>query len=306
MKISVIVSTFPIKRFPDLVDICNAMKKQSYDNFELLFIIDENKEFVSKVEAYIQEQKLDFARVIFNENNYGLSYSRNFGIKSSLGEICAFLDDDAIPSENWLSEMVETFNENTSIGAVTGDVLPLWEDEESMKWFPKELYWMISCSYILTPLTKQEVERGFGVNMAFKKDVLDKVGFFDENLGIKPGKWIGGEDTEMFLRVKDHHYKVMFNPEIKVLHKVPKDRLFLKNILKRAYNGGVSVAKMRKRSKIKIKKSAERHYLKKILCEFYPQVLLNIFKIGLFITIRKIVVVTLVSIFEFLGYIWRR
>jgi len=111
-----------------------------------------------------------------------------------------------------------------------------------MSWFPKELHWMISCSYIMTPNQKEEVERGFGTNMAFKRYLLDDVGMFDTNLGIKGKNWVGGEDTDMFLSIKEAGKKVIFNPDARVLHKVYAYRISTKNIMKRAFDGGVSVA----------------------------------------------------------------
>jgi glycosyltransferase involved in cell wall biosynthesis len=210
MILSVIVSAYSLERFHDLADVIDGISNQTYNQIETIIIIDENKELFDKVNGYINVKNLENVHTIFNSENKGLSHSRNIGIKSSHGSIIAFIDDDAVPSIDWAKNIVETFNEDSLIGAVTGDVIPQWECSD-MAWFPRELYWMLSCSYVMTPKEKKEFERGFGTNMAFKRNIFDKVGIFDTNLGINGKKWVGGEDSDMFLKVKKGEEKVRKN-----------------------------------------------------------------------------------------------
>lgn len=300
-KISIIVSTYSLDRFSDIVDLLKSIKIQTYNNIETIIVIDENKELQNKIKNYISNNA--DIKVIFNPKNKGLSSSRNIGIINATGDVIAFIDDDAIPDPKWAEAVISTF-ENDDIGAVAGYIVPLWE-HKNMSWFPKELFWMISCSYIMTPEHKCEVERGFGVNMAFKKDVFCKTGMFDTNLGINDKKWIGGEDTAMFLSVRDIGKKVMFNPDAKVLHKVYHYRIGLKNLIKRAFNGGLSVVMMKNIRKYNAENinSTENKYLMKLFLESYP----NMFKklpVRPKDISKQIIAVSLVIIAESLGYLY--
>jgi len=300
--ISVIVSTFSTKRYNDLIDLFQGLSDQTCKNVEVVVIIDENVELYEKLLQYTKSHDLTEVSVVLNPKNNGLSYSRNLGIRMASGSIVAYVDDDAIPFPEWVEEIKRTF-EDLSVGAVTGDVIPLWE-EPSMCWFPKEIRWLVSCSYIMTPDQHSEVERGFGVNMAFRKKLFEEVGVFDTNLGISGSRWIGGEDTDMFLRISEAGKKVIFNPQIRVLHKVPKTRIGIKNISKRAFNGGISVAVLRKIRPYHIRKSTENQYLSKILFEFYPSAFRKVIAQPSKALLKQIVYVSAVMVFQPIGFLY--
>ncbi len=299
--LSIVVSAFSMERYEDLVEIFNKLNDQICLNFELIIIIDENFNLYDKLKLNFKNYNFENLFLIFNKNNYGLSYSRNLGIQKASGNAIAFLDDDAVPVPEWTQEIVKTFNDG-KVMAATGDVIPLWEDP-SMAWFPKELNWLISCSYIMTPSIYTEIDRGFGVNMVFRKDVFDEIGVFNTNLGISKGRWIGGEDTDMFLRVQDMKGLIIFNPNITVYHKIAKKRIYLINICKRAYNGGISVAALKSTRPYRMNKSTEYKYFFKLLYDFYPNSIIQALKKPSIEVIKKIVYVSFVILFHQIGYL---
>lgn len=298
--ISIIVSTFSTERINDVENLLKSIKYQSYIYIEILIIVDENKELYYKIEKLISDIEKDI-RIIFNPKNEGLAFSRNIGIKNSTGDIIAFVDDDAILYPDWAEEIVKTFDKN-NIGAVAGDIIPLWE-YNFMSWFPKELFWMISCSYSMTPDYKCEVERGFGTNMAFKKDIFFEVGMFDTEFGINGTRWIGGEDTIMFLKVKCNGNKVFFNPEAKIFHKIYFYRIKLLNIIKRAFNGGYSVAKMNNLMKYNLSNSIEDKYLRMLIFRFYPKGFKKLITKESAESIKQMLTVTIVILSQSIGYL---
>ena len=296
--VSVIVSTFSPAHRDDIYEIIQSMQTQSSQSFELIIIVDENRELFQEYCEYLEKGGTSNMRCIFNPDNKGLSYSRNIGIKKAHGRIISYLDDDAVPDPDWVAQTMISF-EDSDIGASTGDIVPLWENPKD-EWFPRELYWMISCSYSLTPTEFSETERGFGANMSFRKSILDEIGSFREDLGIRPGKWVGGEDSEMFLRVRQSGKKVIYNPKSMVHHKIPHRRILLKALLKRAYNQGYTIAKMGKsESYASGNKSTEYSYLGKLAKDFAPKKLKE-FNI---ISLNQLSIVTLVVICTGLGYI---
>lgn len=300
MSLSVIVSAYSSDRYHDLTDLLNGLDEQTCSSFETVIVIDKNKELFDKINQYIKIKGIKNTVQIFNHENRGLSHSRNIGIQNSKGSVVAFIDDDAVPSPNWVKSIIETFKED-EIGAVTGEVIPLWEFKE-MSWFPKELFWMISCSFENISSPKMEVASGFGVNMAFKKKLILDLGMFNTDLGINGKKWQGGEDSDMFLRIREFGKKVVFNSETKVFHKVYAHRIYLKNILKRAFNGGLSIVFMKNMRAYDL--TIENAYLKRLLLEFYPSQLNKLIFSPSTIPLKRMTIVSAVVIFEGLGYLY--
>src|SRR3972149_1442400 len=308
-RVSIIISTYSKDRYDDLIDLLGRINSQTYDNMETIIIVDNNKALYDIIVGNIVKNKmferLDI-RVVINTKNVGLSYNRNIGINNSTGDIIAFIDDDAIPDYRWIENIVRTFNINyKEIGAISGYMSPLWrENDNSMHWFPKELFWMVGCSYVMTPDHQCEVERGFGSNMAIKKDTFDKVGLFNEELGVKGNKWVGGEDTDMYLRIKNSGMKIMFTPDAIVFHKIHKSKIGIINLIKRAFNGGFSVAMMKSICKYEIKISTENDYFKKLLFEFYPSKIKNLIIRPSKLVSKQLFTVSVVILSEGLGYLW--
>jgi glycosyltransferase involved in cell wall biosynthesis len=56
------------------------------------------------------------------EPTAGLSYARNRGLAESSGDVVAYIDDDAIPYEDWLGRLLEPFADER-VAAVTGKII---------------------------------------------------------------------------------------------------------------------------------------------------------------------------------------
>ncbi len=301
-KVSVVVATCQAKRYDSLVSLLDHLQGQTYGDLEAVVVVGENRRLYEKVREYARDRdKRGLLRVVFNPSNNGLSYDRNVGIASSTGDIVAFIDDDAYPVPGWVEEIARTFAEDGRCGAVVGDVEPVWEND-GMKWFPRELYWMLSCSYTMTPGDKREVRRGFGVNMSFKRDLLARAGLFNVLLGVSEKRWIGGEDTDMFLKLQDLKSRVMFNPKARVYHRIDAMRVTVKSVVQRSYNGGYSVAMLRKVRGYSLKSSAEDDYLKSLIFGFYPRSIRSLAGGFRADTLRQMAYVAMVIAFEALGY----
>jgi GT2 family glycosyltransferase len=268
VKVSVIVCAYSLERYRYLLQTMQSLRDQVFPVAEIVVVIDKN---VSLYRQMVSDAKLynwSNVKLIFNEELKGVSYARNVGIKVTNGDIVALIDDDAMADPTWTQTIVASFAEDERVGAITGLTVPRWESNGS--WLPKELYWMISCSYA-TAATTYEVERSFGTNMAFRRAVLDQIGLFDERLGLQGKKWIGGEDTELAWRVKQAGFKILCNPDVKVVHAIPAKRLEFNALLKRAFAGGVSEGHMIRVTRHRVSPHTRREYLSTLLFEFFPR-----------------------------------
>ncbi|MEK6715280.1 MAG: glycosyltransferase [Candidatus Omnitrophota bacterium] len=220
--ISVIIATY--NRSESLKETLESLVKQDCDgSYEYEVIVaDNNSNDKTKetVESY-KSRSNGKLKYLF-EPRQGKPYALNKGIAQAKGEVIAFTDDDCIIDKYWLLNIAKSFNgDNSGINMVGGKSLPLWPNESRPNWFG---------DYFLGPLGildygdkpiifESDSQRlFFGNNFAFKKKLFDTYGGFDTRM-------INAHDTEICSRFLRAGVKGLYNPDIKILHKIPTNRL---------------------------------------------------------------------------------
>jgi GT2 family glycosyltransferase len=135
--------------------------------------------------------------------NKNLAASRNVGLPHCTGDLIAMTDDDAEVFPNWVIRMKRAHQEHPEAGAVGGPVLGTNKDSLVGK-----------VADLITFPTWPEpryVRTLPGVNISYKREVVEQVGFQDEIL-------FRGEDVDYNWRVQKLGYKIYFSPHIKVYH----------------------------------------------------------------------------------------
>jgi len=136
--------------------------------------------------------------------NVNLATSRNIGIPLCSGEIVAMTDDDAEVYPDWVTQMKRVHAEHPTAGAVGGAIIGANSGQSLIS----------RLSDIVTfpmPTEPREVRTLPGVNVSYKRAVLQQIGPQDETL-------IRSEDVDFNWRVKLAGYTVFFDPAIKVKH----------------------------------------------------------------------------------------
>lgn len=129
------------------------------------------------------------AGVVYVLAGAGLSVARNAGIHASARPFVIFTDDDCLPEEGWIDVVLPHFEDST-VGAVTGRMLHRSESAAKAPYRRQRLY--------RTPV--QGLDAGHGAVMAFRREMLLRMGGFDDALGAgKP--WAGAEDLDIFVRI---------------------------------------------------------------------------------------------------------
>ena len=99
MKVSIIIAVY--KDIEALRLIINALKKQTYKNFEVIVVEDNNaiemKEYIASI------QDLDVQHTFQEDKGVRKSRSQNNGILKSTGEYLIFLDGDIIPYSTFVA-----------------------------------------------------------------------------------------------------------------------------------------------------------------------------------------------------------
>ncbi len=197
------------------------------------------------------------------EQQNGLSYARNTGLRAATGEIVVFLDDDAIAQPKFLERLLAAYDE-TGADAIGGRVELRWEATRP-HWVSNDMldilgYFAPSKSRSLLPLTLDMS----GCNFSIKREVLHAIGFFSPLVSKSATAPINMEVADLCRRLRAAGYALWYEPEAVVEHRVPAARLTRPYFVGRAYWQG--------RSEV-VAQYADTQQHKAIIPQKLPQVL---------------------------------
>jgi len=198
MKISLIMATLnrigEVKRFIDYLD------RQIYRDFELV-IVDQNDDdrLVPVLKPY--EEKFP---ILHLRSEKGLSRARNVGLKCISGDIVAFPDDDCwYPPDLLLN--VKILMETNTLDGVSGSILT--EDGKPIIRWKRRDCKVNKYNVWFTVLS---------ASLFIKRNIVDIVGYFDENLGLPES---AGEETDYVIRALEKGATIFYFPNIVVRHR---------------------------------------------------------------------------------------
>jgi glycosyltransferase involved in cell wall biosynthesis len=157
--VSVIIPTY--NRGQLVFRAIKSVLNQTYKNLEIIIVDDGSTDDTEEIVKKFSDERIKYIRY---PKNRGLSFARNTGIRNSKGDFVAFLDsdDEYIPEK--IEKTLRVFkNSSKDLGLVASN---FWRIVDGKK---KIMYsrW--------TPFLPFAV---------FRKDALEKNGFFDEGLEI--------------------------------------------------------------------------------------------------------------------------
>lgn len=248
--LSIVIPSYTTDRLCDIFELLINIKAQTYPNIEIILIAEPSTTLIDEVKSFVTENNIPNVKVLPNSRDAGAAAARNGGIEQAKGEIIAFIDDDAVPISDWAQEVVDTFSDDNIVG-VTGPSIPWWKDDKSA-WVPEEFFWIIGGFGYKDWNEKRDVRNVTGTNMAFRREAFNQTGLLSTHLGAKEGggglgkQKFSGEETEFCIRLMNISSKrIMYNPNVKVRHKVYAYRLTPGFIARRAYSEGFTKAMFR-------------------------------------------------------------
>ncbi len=192
-----------------------------------------------------QEITAEFPQIHFTvEPHFGIAYARNRGAELAKGSIVAYTDDDCIVGKVWLSSLVNGFGRSPEIMGVGGPVFPAFAQ------LPKKILVSPALGLFDEGQEPKYVDGIITSNSAFKREIFS-IARFDEDLGAtRRGQLLlCGEDVEFCRAIKDHKFKLFYEPHAKVYHKIRRDRVKVSYIIRHAVTNGVSIAKLNQKTK---------------------------------------------------------
>lgn len=236
VTVSVVIRAFTDER-RDLMDSCiEAVLEQLRPGDQLVVTVDHNDEVLQRLESKYGSM----ATIVANSGPKGASGNCNNGIAASVGDVVAFVDDDAQVQPGWLELHREHYRDPEVMG-VGGNARPVWPTERP-PWFPEEFDWVVGCSHRGLPVVPAPVRNFMGCNMSLRRKALEDVGGFNSEVGSVGGTLMRCEDTELCIRLSQHSPDsvLLLDPGIKVRHWVTPDRTEFRYFLRRCFWEGFS------------------------------------------------------------------
>jgi GT2 family glycosyltransferase len=176
--------------------------------------------------------KTEFPEVLLikNKTNRGFAAASNQGIRASTGHYVLMLNSDTLISAGVLGAIVAWADEHTDVGVLGPRlVYPDGSIQSSGLSFPSLLRSFVAnihLARLLLPetLVKRLLKKGWdsdslcevdyvsGACMLVRREALEQVGLLDEDF------FMYGEEIEWCYRMKKAGWRVMYHPQIKVVH----------------------------------------------------------------------------------------
>lgn len=211
MDLSIVIATY--NRCDNLEDCILSLLRMNEKPLEIIVVDSSSTDNTSKL-AEIYPMRY----ISIPEKNR--QRARNIGLSQSRGDVIAFLDDDVVVDENWSTNILISYS-HRNIGGVGGRVIPYGTSTSYfVRTKNKEVGkihtdGLILGNFDISLPTLKEVDHLPGCNMSFRKDLLMKIGGFDENFMGNSFR----DDTDLSLRIKRIGYRLVYQSNALVWHK---------------------------------------------------------------------------------------
>lgn len=211
--VSVII---PLYNGEKVVGPCvDSVLKSDYKDFEVLIIDDGSDDrSIDKVRPYLSDR----IRLIENKENLGFGKTVNIGLQNAKGEILVLLNMDTVVDDSWLSELIKAMMAREDIGIAGSKIF--YMDGKTLQHAGGRID-TIGRSYHIGRGEEdngkynsvRETEYVCGASIGIKKQVLEKIGNFDER--FLPLYY---EEIDFMIRAKKAGYRIIYAPDSRLRH----------------------------------------------------------------------------------------
>lgn len=224
MKVSVII---PVYNGAATIGQClESLLPQTLAGFECeIIVIDDGScdETMSVLSRYKD------VRVVSQPRNMGPAAARNRGAQEATGEIILFTDADCVPGENWVANMVGSFEGDPGVTGVKGVYRTRQRDLTAR---------FVQLEFEFKYERMKQQDRIFFIDTysaGYRRHIFLESGGFDTGFPVA-----STEDIELSFRLAAKGYRMVFNPRAYVYHQHPASWVdYMKRKFKYAYWGAV-------------------------------------------------------------------
>ncbi len=233
ISVDICIATF--KRPQLLKELLESIKTQAFEGLEQFRIIVVDNDAAESARKIVASFKsTSNLSVIYDvEPVQNIALARNRALKHALADFAVFIDDDEFATPGWLEQLVLTAK-TYEADVVFGPVLPLLPDNAPD--------WIVQGGFFERPRRATGAIRKHGGtgNTLLNLHAFKKSGFqFNRHFGLT-----GGSDTELFFKMYNAGYKLVWCDTAIVYERVPLERMRVKWIIRRAFRGGQTYARI--------------------------------------------------------------
>jgi len=151
----------------------------------------------------------------------GKCRAQNVAIRAAKGSIMVFFDDDIEVTPDWLTVAAEFF-QRQEFDAMQGPILMPPEMEHNQELLRAQQRFR-TINFVKYRPGVTEIKTLTGANIAVRRAVFDRIGYFNEDLG--PGRSGISEDVEFAQRLVTSGGRIGYEPRAGVYHRVDWSRL---------------------------------------------------------------------------------
>jgi len=233
--ITVCICTY--KRPEMLARLIKEIQNQNSDHlftYSVVIVDNDSAQSARHVVEDIGEES-GIAIDYYCEPEQNIALARNKAVQNAAGNFLAFIDDDEVPSREWLLALYRSVHEFNADG-ILGPVLPSFESEPPQ--------WVIKSrlcerkSFKTGTVIKNPRDTRTGNALLDRNIFLGDKPPFDRRLGKT-----GGEDVDFFRRLMEKGKVFVWSNEAHVYETVPQHRLKRMYFIRRALLRGVVSSK---------------------------------------------------------------
>jgi glucosyl-dolichyl phosphate glucuronosyltransferase len=219
------------------------------DRFDVL-IVDSGSPEPARTELQDLARSHPGARLI-RVDEPGVSAARNAGAAAASSDYIAYIDDDAIPAENWVAAILGALaDRGKRVAVLAGRILPKWEA-------PLPAWWPASLRGVLSIIEHEgrgefrtnDLPAGmepYACNMVVHVRSLLDTGGFGTGIGRIGTALLSDEEIQLAWRLQDSGLSARYDSRIVVFHQIQARRLNPEWLLSRLYWQGASTVLTRR------------------------------------------------------------
>jgi len=261
MRFSFITCTYNREKY--LPQTLDAVCQQNFpaDDYEIIVIDNNSTDNTAKIceEYKLKYQDKQFR--YFKETNQGFSFALNRGIKEARGEFIIFADDDETVIPEHLQRLDSHLKDYPQAQLCACPVVPIYETGEP-KWMSRFTQRLIG-GYFNQGNEVKKLEKknypGTG-HTIIRRDIYERYGYYNTDLGRKGTSLMGAEDKDMFNRLKSNDIECYYFPDIPIYHHIPQRKTTDEFFNKLTYSIGKS-------ERIRTKAVSENEYYSRLFQE---------------------------------------
>ena len=250
MQLSVVLATW--NRAHLIADTLGALAAQEVPRgleWEIVVVDNNSTDATAQVvDGFAAAAAMPVRRVF--ELAQGLSHARNRGVREARGAILAFCDDDVLPASDWVAGIPPAMDRWSADG-VGGRILSRFEGPAPPP------AWLTGNRRLMRQLALMDWEESgplalplapnpqvWGANMAFRREVFERVGEFDPRRGPSGRRLFRGDEVDLIERALASGMRIAYDSSLTVFHRIGPDRTRKAYFRRLAFDDGFGEARV--------------------------------------------------------------